>query len=111
MGPAAHSVSANPGDSVGVRQSTALLGGPQPERAFVSLGTVAHDPEDHPVRRRGLRGDRPARACRSSGSQRGIPLHSQRSAGGEQFLAAGGSAVRPMLWPSLLMAAYPEALY
>jgi len=35
MGPAVYSVSANSGDSVGVRQSTALLGGTQPERALV----------------------------------------------------------------------------
>jgi hypothetical protein len=38
MGPAVYSVSANSGDSVGVRQSTALLGGTQPERALVFLG-------------------------------------------------------------------------
>jgi len=44
MGPAVYSVSAKSRDSVGVRQSTALLGGTQPERAFVSLGTIAHDP-------------------------------------------------------------------
>ncbi len=44
MGPVVHSISANPCDSVGVRQSTALLDGTQPERAFVSLGTVAHGP-------------------------------------------------------------------
>ena len=35
MGPVVHSISANSCDSVGVRQSTALLGGTQPERALV----------------------------------------------------------------------------
>jgi len=40
MGPAVYSVSANSGDSVGVRQSTALLGGPQPEAMVVFLALV-----------------------------------------------------------------------
>ena len=40
MGSADHGVSANSCDWVGVRQSTALLGGTGPERAFVSLGNV-----------------------------------------------------------------------
>jgi len=90
MGSADHSVSANSGDSVGVRQSTALLGGTQPERAFVSLGTVARDLWDHPLHPGGLRGDRPARIRRSSGSQRGTLPHVLRSAGGQRSLAAGG---------------------
>jgi len=40
MGPSDHTVSANFFDSVGVRQSTALLVGSQPERAFVFLGQL-----------------------------------------------------------------------
>ncbi len=76
MGPAVHSVSANSGESVGVRRSTALLGRTQPERAFVSLGTVAHDPWDPILRRGGLRGARPARTRRSSGSKWSALPHS-----------------------------------
>ena len=43
MGPVVHSISANSGDSVGVRQSTALLGGTQPERALVFLARARED--------------------------------------------------------------------
>jgi hypothetical protein len=43
MGPVVHSISANSGDSVGVRQSTALSGGVRPERALVFLARARQD--------------------------------------------------------------------
>ncbi len=48
-----HSTSGIPYNLGGTLLSTALLGGSRPERAFVSLGTVVHDPRDHPLRRAG----------------------------------------------------------